>query len=306
MSERPFPHVPGVEHRFVQAGGLRMHVAEAGEGPPLLLLHGWPQHWYEWRHQIPALAEHYRVIAPDLRGLGWTDAPPDGYDKETMAADVLALLDALGLDRVRLLAHDWGAWIGFIIAVTRPERLERFVALNIPPPWGDPDLRGLLGLWRLWYQVVLASPGLGQRAVRSHRVMERVLRADNVHDDAFSDADVEEFAAALREPARARASQQIYRTFLLREVMGVATGRYGKASLTVPTLLLFGERDFAISRRQVARAPRPGDELTIEFVPDSGHFIAEEKPELVVERALEFLGDPAGRREDAPPVRAQP
>src|SRR4051794_33022829 len=80
---RPFPEVEGVEHRYVDAGGLRMHVAEAGpQGEPIMLLHGWPQHWYLWRDVIPPLAEEYRVIAPDLRGFGWSDAPPDGYDKE--------------------------------------------------------------------------------------------------------------------------------------------------------------------------------------------------------------------------------
>src|SRR5919106_1697015 len=79
------PEVPGVEHRFVEANGLRMHVAEAGDGDPVVMLHGWPQHWYEWRHLIPPLAAQYRVICPDLRGLGWTDAPPRGYEKENLA-----------------------------------------------------------------------------------------------------------------------------------------------------------------------------------------------------------------------------
>ena len=91
-----FPQVPGVEHRYVDAGGLRMHVAEAGEGEPVLALHGWPQHWYLWREVIPRLAPHARVIAPDLRGFGWSGVPAGGYDKETMARDVLTL------DRARL------------------------------------------------------------------------------------------------------------------------------------------------------------------------------------------------------------
>ena len=80
IMERPQPNVPGVQHSFVDAGGLRTHVAEAGEGEPLVMLHGWPQHWYVWRHVIPRLAETYRVICPDLRGLGWTEAPADGYE----------------------------------------------------------------------------------------------------------------------------------------------------------------------------------------------------------------------------------
>src|SRR6059058_6686702 len=99
-----FPAVEGVEvtHRYVDIGGLRMHVAEAGEGEPLVMLHGWPQHWYLWRHQIPELSKRYRVICPDLRGFGWSDAPAGRYEKETLAADLIALLDALGLERVRL------------------------------------------------------------------------------------------------------------------------------------------------------------------------------------------------------------
>ena len=89
--DRPLPELPGVEHRFVDAGGLRVHVAEAGSGDPLVLQHGWPQHWLAWSKLIPALAEDYRVICPDLRGLGWSDAPPEGYEKEQLASDLLAL-----------------------------------------------------------------------------------------------------------------------------------------------------------------------------------------------------------------------
>lgn len=292
---RPFPDVPGVpvEHSFVHTRGLRFHVAHAGppDGEPLVLLHGWPQHWYMWRKVLPALAGRYRVVMPDLRGLGWSDAPPQGYDKESLADDVLAVLDALGLDHVKLVGHDWGGWIGFLIALRAPERLERFVALNIPPPWSGAVRNPLtaLGLWRFWYQVVLASPWLGERVASSPRRVARLLRADNVQPDAFSDADAAQFADALREPARARASVQIYRAFLTRELPGLVRGRYSATALRVPTLLLFGRRDFAIAPALVKDAARPGDTLEVELVPDSGHFIADEKPELVAERSLSFL-----------------
>jgi pimeloyl-ACP methyl ester carboxylesterase len=95
-----FPQVAGVEHRFLRAGGLRMHIAQAGQGRPIVMLHGWPQHWYLWRRLIPVLAPHARVLCLDLRGFGWSDVPSGGYDRETMAEDILALLDELGLDRV--------------------------------------------------------------------------------------------------------------------------------------------------------------------------------------------------------------
>ena len=137
---RPFPEVEGVEvtHRFVAARGFTFHVAEAGppHAPPLLLLHGWPQHWYSWHKVLPALAAEYRVVMPDLRGFGWSDAPARGYEKENLGDDVLAILDELELPRVKLLAHDWGGWVGYLLALRAPERFERFVVLNIPPPWG--------------------------------------------------------------------------------------------------------------------------------------------------------------------------
>jgi pimeloyl-ACP methyl ester carboxylesterase len=105
-----FPDLDDVEHRFVELPGRRMHVAEAGRGEPLLLLHGFPQHWWGWYKVLPALAHRYRVIAPDLRGAGWTDVPAAGYTSEQLVADVVALLDVLELDRVRVMAHDWAHW----------------------------------------------------------------------------------------------------------------------------------------------------------------------------------------------------
>src|SRR5271157_6121253 len=104
----PIPSVAGMSHRTVDIGGLGLHVAEGGEGPPVLLLHGWPQHWYVWRGVAPGLAADHRVICPDLRGFGWSDAPPGDYAKATLAGDIIGLLDAMELDRVDLIAHDWG------------------------------------------------------------------------------------------------------------------------------------------------------------------------------------------------------
>ncbi len=296
---RPFPHVPGVEveHRMLQARGLRFHVALAGplEAPPLVLLHGWPQHWFEWRKVLPRLAEHRRCVLPDLRGLGWSDAPPTGYRKETLADDVLAILDALGIEAVDLIAHDWGGWVGFLIALRAPERLRRYLALNILPPWlpGRASPRRVLRLWRLWYQVVLATPWLGEVVVRRSRAIAVALRSDNVHAGAFSDADVAAFARVLSEPARARASSRYYRDFLLREAPQILRGRYESTELTVPTHLLFGVHDVALGHAAAEEyGARPGGSLTLELVEDSGHFIAEERPDLILARAREFLGIP--------------
>ena len=134
----PMPHVDGVTHREVTAAGTTFHVAEAGSGPPVLLLHGWPQHWYAWRKVIPRLAAEHRVIVPDLRGFGWSAVSAGDFGKQALANDIVPLLDALELDRVDLVAHDWGAWIGFMVALDHPERIGHYLALNMYAPWAAP------------------------------------------------------------------------------------------------------------------------------------------------------------------------
>ncbi|MSW96131.1 MAG: alpha/beta fold hydrolase [Actinobacteria bacterium] len=271
-----------------------MHVALCGpaHAEPLLLLHGWPQHWFMWRRVLPQLAATRRCIVPDLRGLGWSDAPPNGYRKELLADDILALLDALGIEQTDLIGHDWGGWVGFLIALREPARLRRFLALNIPPPWPARQGRArvLLASWRLWYQVVMATPGVGTRIVGRPKLLAKLLRADNVQPGVFPDADVAEFAAALAEPARAAASARYYRDFLLHELPQLLGGRYAGVPLAVPTQILFGTGDRAIARVLIEGAQRPGDPLAVELVEGSGHFLAEELPDFVVKRAREFLG----------------
>jgi pimeloyl-ACP methyl ester carboxylesterase len=113
------PQAEGVEHRFVNANGIQVHVADAGppDAPAVLLLHGWPQHWYMWRRVMAGLRDEFRLLAPDLRGFGWTEAPGRGYDAETFAQDQVALLDALELDRAHVVGHDWGGWTAMLLRI---------------------------------------------------------------------------------------------------------------------------------------------------------------------------------------------
>lgn len=272
------PALDGVTHRTVQARGLRFHVAEAGAGEPLVLLHGWPQHWWAWRRVVPLLAPHARLVMPDLRGFGWSDAPPDGYDKQGMADDVLAVLDALGLERVRVVGHDWGGWIAFLACMTAPERFERALVLGISPPFGRPNPRALLDFWRLAYMLPLSAPAIGERLAASERFVRTMLTA---RAGAFSDEDLHAFAEVLAEPARARATVLLYRTFLTREMVRGVRGR-----LQVPTRLVVGARDPVVRPSLVSGRERYADDLTIEFVPDCGHWIPAERPDLVAERVL--------------------
>jgi pimeloyl-ACP methyl ester carboxylesterase len=280
------PHVDGIRHREVEAAGIRFHVAEAGAGEPVLLLHGWPQHWFAWRKVAPLLAADHRVICPDLRGFGWSDAPPGAYDKQTLAEDVLALLDALELERVDLIAHDWGAWVGFLLCLGHPQRIAHYVALNMVTPWPDPpSADAAIGVWRLWYQVALATPGLGRTLIGRTDFVRRVILAGAGHQDVWTDEDLESFAAVLREPSRIDASVQLYRTFLLRELRPYLAGQNRGRRLAVPTVLLHGKRDLAVDHDHLGDWRTWADHMAVELRGDSGHFIAEELPHLVADRA---------------------
>jgi pimeloyl-ACP methyl ester carboxylesterase len=285
--ERPLPEVPGVEHRFLNAGGLRTHVAEAGKGAPLVMLHGWPQNWWLWRELIGPLAESHRVICPDLRGFGWTAAPPGGYDPEIFVMDLIALLDAMEIEEpVDLVGHDWGGWTGFILCLRHPHRIRRFLALNIYHPFPRRSLRGLLNLWRFWYQWVLAAPGIGSRAGLSGPV----LRWIGARQANWGPEELGVYLDQFREPERAQAASLLYRHAVLRLAPAAVRGIYRKLTLATPTLLLFGTRDHVLNHRLLPGYERHAPNMRLELVPDVGHFIVDERPELVLTRAGEFFG----------------
>jgi pimeloyl-ACP methyl ester carboxylesterase len=263
-------------------------VAEAGEGEPVVLLHGWPQHWYVWRKQIPALAEHHRVICPDLRGFGWSEAPRGSYAKETLTTDIARLLQVLDLGPVRLAGHDWGGFVGFLLCLRHPELVSRYLAMNIIHPWASPGTGALLDRSQPVHIPILSAPVPATVAARGISAGARLLRRSSAH--VWSDEELEAFAAPLREPARARATQLLYRTFLLREAPALLAGRYRDAHLQTPTLLLFGSDDPAISTHLLGGYERNADDMEVELVPGIGHFIVEEAPGLVLNRMASFLG----------------
>ena len=287
----PLPSVPGVTHRQVDVDGLSVHVAEAGAGEPLVLLHGWPQHWYCWRRVVPLLADRYRLVMPDLRGHGWTDAPDGGYAKEQLATDLLGLLDALDLPRVGLIGHDWGAWSGFLACLRAPERFRAFLALGIVHPFQRPTLGKALQSWRITYQVPLSTPLLTELALRrAPRLVETAVLAGSSRRDAFSAQDLRSYSEVLQDPRRARATVQLYRTFLLHESPQVGSGRYRDARLVVPTRMVNGSGDLIANPALLSGWEECADDMQAEVVEGCGHFVPEEVPELVADRARALFG----------------
>ncbi len=290
------PHLAGVTHHWANVDGLRMHWAEAGDpaAPTIVLVHGWPQHWFAWRHQIPDLARDFHVIAPDLRGHGWTDAPATGYEKAQLARDVLGLLDHLDVEEFDLVGHDWGGWTGFLLCLDAPDRVRSYVSLNIPTPFQKVRPSSLATLWRFWYQPIVAAPVLGPAAIRNKKLMWFLLRhwatvAPPTPADEEANAN---FAEVLAQPDRARASSLVYRTFLTRELPALLRGRHLDQRLVTRTLILLGTGDPTMSPATFTGHEDHVDDLTIEFVEDCGHFIAEERPELVTARIRAHIGTP--------------
>lgn len=283
------PSLPGVTHRHVAARGLSVHVAEAGQGPPLVLQHGWPQHWYAWRAIIPDLAEHFRVICPDMRGFGWTEAPAGGYDKDGLAEDLLAVCDALGVERFSLAGHDWGGYVAFIVAMRWPERVERLVMLNTGHGFVKVDSRLVRAQLGFWYMPIIGLPGLGPALVRHGGIVRAIVRWGHPGGVPWDDTTWEAYLAPLREEARAHATQRLYGLFVAREFPQVLMGRWKHHRLTVPTLFLHGAADRILRPDFLRGYERYADEFHLELLDGVGHFICDAQPDRVSRRMIEFL-----------------
>ena len=285
------PDLPGVRHRFLELPtGVRIHVAEAGpeDAPPVLCLHGWPQHWWIWRHLIARLGDDFRLLCPDNRGFGWSGWPDDDdFHKQRLADDALAVLDASGIERAHVVGHDWGAWTGFLLAVDAPQRLRSLLALGILHPW-QPPAAAARNAWRFAYQVPLATPVLGERLQRKASFTHRVLRTAWGGRETFDDEAAELYAAAMREPSAARAGHLLYRTFLLSELGPGLAGGFKGRRLGVPSRLLIGSRD-PLGVELTGGFERHGDDAATEVLDGCGHFPPEERPDRVAAAARELF-----------------
>lgn len=201
VSDRLLPEVPGVVHHWVTVRGARFHISEIGQGSPVVLLHGFPQHWFAWRKVAPALSEDHRLICVDLRGFGWSEQTRRGYDINGLADDVGAMLDALQLPRVGLIGHDWGALVGFRLSMRAPERVASFLALNMIHPW--PQHRHLVpNLWRFWFTAFLEYPVIGHWVLRHWAAFTSFLLRHGVSDPkVWQETELEEFVEATRVSA---------------------------------------------------------------------------------------------------------
>lgn len=277
--------VPGVTHRRVRANGLDFHVAECGAGDRLALcLHGFPELWLSWRHQLPLLERlGYRVWAPDLRGYGETDRPDRmaDYAIETLMDDVAGLIDAAAPSSTLLLAHDWGGIIATFFATRRLRPIDRFVLMNIPHPAAARKHAGWRQRLRSWYALFFQIPGLPERLFGPDaRRIERMFRNTARRPEAFSDEDLEVYRAAAARPGATKAMLDYYRA-LVRGGGFKRQNALGYPPIEAPTLMLWGTEDVALGVELTFGTDEFIPDLTLRYLPGVGHWVQQEAPDEV-------------------------
>jgi pimeloyl-ACP methyl ester carboxylesterase len=278
---------PIIAHDFVQANGLRFHVATCGDGERLALcLHGFPESWYSWRHQLPLLAQlGYRGWAPDLRGYGQTERPAHlaDYAIERLLDDVAGLIDASGARSTLLIAHDWGAVIAWYFAMRRPRALERLVIMNVPhPAVMERVIRTPRQLLRSWYVLVFQMPGLPEffLGAAHARAVGDIFRNMAVDKRRFPDEVLQVYRDNAAEPGALTAMINYYRA-LVRGGGANRQRRLGYPVIDVPTLMIWGENDAALGKETTYGTDVYVRELTLRYLPNVSHWVQQEAPEVV-------------------------
>lgn len=289
-------------HVTINANGVDHHVVSAGSGPPLVCVHGFPEDWYSFRHQLRELSGMFTVIAYDLRGVGRSRKPGEGYNTTTMADDLIALIDALGLQKPALIGHDWG---GSIVPIAVQRAQNRFSCMVvIDAPLGR-ELRPL-NSWYIWAMnklVPWADGYLSRRELFPQSIIRFWAWIEN--QDAFTAEDIDHYSAAYYSPGTIEAWLSLYRSvwsgpvgnayetyekvIFKREPSVLKWNAPKKPSVDIPAMLIWGEEDPALPVQLAHRLKRIWEELELHVIPDCGHFPHEEKPEEVNRLLLKFL-----------------
>lgn len=290
----PWDDTASWKHDQAIVNGIRLHWVEQGEGPLVILLHGFPEFWYSWRHQLPVLAERFRVVAPDMRGYNLSEKPKSGYDLRTLTDDVLALIHHFVQERAFVVGHDWGGMVAWVFAIRFPEATRKLAVLNAPHPGRFQEaVRRPRQLLRSSYVFFFQTPILSELILGARRswLLANGMRRSAKLKEAFSDEDIERYREAISRPGALTGGLRYYRSARLGELPA-------DLSVRVPTLLLWGEHDVALGVELTEGLERWVADLTVRRL-DCGHWTQQELPEEVNRELLAFFGEGLGdsRRE---------
>jgi pimeloyl-ACP methyl ester carboxylesterase len=277
-------------HRYITTNGIRMHYVTQGNGPLIILLHGFPEFWYSWRYQIPFLAEHgYTVVAPDLRGYNETDKPLEGYDVFTLTQDIAGLINGLGQKKAIIVGHDWGGGLAWIFASRYPEMTKRLIIMNAPHPLAfRRELLTFQQLRKSWYIIFFQIPWLPEYLLlrNNAKIIGDILQKTALQKSCFSHEDIAKFQAAMRKPGTMTAALNYYRQAVRHAITIWINNDF---HVKTQTLLIWGEKDSALSNKLTIGLEHWVDNISIQRIPDSGHWVQQEKPNEVNQLIINFL-----------------
>jgi epoxide hydrolase 4 len=278
-----------MHHDRLLTNGISLHYVTEGEGPLMLLLHGFPEFWYSWRHQIPAFSDRYKVVALDLRGYNDSDKPAGvkAYRMPELVADIHGAIAALGYQRCILVGHDWGGAIAWSFANSYPEQVEQLIVLNLPHPAKFMEgLRTPQQLLRSWYIGFFQLPILPELLLQAGncQLIATMLQQTSVDETTFTGADLAAYKEAAAKPGALTAMINYYRN-IFEFVDGPSTWQ----PLTLPTLMIWGEEDVALGKELTYGTEAYVNNLTLKYIPHCSHWVQQEKPQQVNQYINAFL-----------------
>jgi len=287
------PNDARVAHHYADVGDVLLHYVTAGDGFPVVMIHGYPQTWWEWRHQIPVLAEKYSVITPDMRGLGDSSRPISGYDKKTISDDIWRVVNSeLGHESFYLVGHDWGGPTAYALAAAHPEAVKRLVIIDVPIPGCGGDFSQGGRRWHHQFHMTLDLPE-ALTAGREDIYLSWFYRTFAYRPDAIDQTDLKEYVRTYSQPGAMRAGFNLYRA--AAQDVEDNQANIARQKLAMPVLTISGGKSYPHARGRISETEdslkRVATNVRGEIASESGHFVPEEAPDFLNERLLSFFAE---------------
>lgn len=277
------------QHEYITTNKIKLHYVTQGEGPLMLMLHGFPEFWYSWRHQIPEFAKNYKVVALDLRGYNDSDKPSEqsAYVMDEFVKDVKGVIQGLGYEKCVLVGHDWGGAIAWNFAYEYPAMVEQLIILNLPHPAKFAQgFRTPQQLLRSSYIFFFQLPFIPELLIQSgdYQLVETAFKGMAINKSAFTKADMDAYKDAAGKRGALTAMLNYYRNVFQQRLTEPNWG-----ILEVPTLMIWGEKDTALGKELTYGTEAYVRDFQIKYIPDCSHWVQQEQPELVNQYMREFL-----------------
>ena len=279
-----------MQHKYLETNGIQLHYVSEGEGPLMLFLHGFPECWYSWRHQLSEFSQYYKAVAVDLRGYNESDKPKEksAYALSELVADVKGVILALGYERCILVGHDWGGAIAWSFAYEHPKMLEQLIVLNLPHPAKFAEgLKTPQQLLRSWYIALFQLPGIPEflLSANNYAAIRAAFKNQAINPNAFTAEDLDTLVKAAAKPNAIRSMLNYYRNIFQSE------GFLNKSwpVLKVPTLMVWGENDAALGKELTYGTDAYVENFELHYIPNCSHWVQQEQPEHVNQYIKAFI-----------------